>query len=135
MRAFRIFGCWLLAGALLAILGCGSSAYVKKGPEVKTNTVKINNCSANPDWVQVAKNDTLTWIIDPPDGHSYSINFTKSTPISVPTVSPGQGHTVTGDFWCNTFGSVIGSWCEYQYNLIQDGTKTCPDPGVHVVPQ
>jgi len=134
MRAFRICGCWLLLVPLLGILGCGGSAYVKKGPEMKTNTVKISNCKADPDTVQVPKDDTLTWTIDPPDGHTYSINFPKSTPVSSSTVPTGQGQKVNGDFWCNNLGGISTSLCVYPYNLVQDGTKICPDPGVHVVP-
>jgi hypothetical protein len=134
MRTSRRGGCWLLLVLLLSILGCGGSTYVKKGPETKSNTVKISNCNATPDWVQVAKNDTLTWNIDPPDGHTYSINFPGSTPVSSPTVPPGTSQKVTGDLLCSTLGWIKGGLCEYQYNLIQDGTKTCPDPGVHVIP-
>ena len=135
MRAFRIGGYWLMLFPLFGILGCGGSAvYIKKGVETKTNTVKINNCNATPDWVQVLKNDTLTWIIDSSDGHTYSVNFPSSAPISSHTVPPGQGQKVTGDFLCTTLGWINGHYCEFQYNLIQDGVKTCPDPGVHVVP-
>ena len=132
MRAFRIFGCLLLASALLGIAGCAKS-YVKKGAETQSNTVTINNCSATPDWVKVPRGQTLTWTISPPDGHTYSINFPGSSPVASSTVPPGQAQKVVGDFWCNTLG-WMGSYCEFQYNLIQDGRKTCPDPGVHVVP-
>jgi plastocyanin len=134
MRAFRICGCWLLSVALLGILGCGNTTYTKKGPEVKTNTVKISNCKADPDTAQVPKGDTLTWTIDPSDTHTYSIKFTKSTPVSSSTVPTGQGQKVTGDFFCNTLGGISTSLCVYSYNLVQDSSKTCPDPGVHVVP-
>lgn len=134
MRAFRICSCLLLAGLLLGIPGCASSTYVKKGSEVKTNVVKISNCKADPDTARVAKNDTLTWTIDPPEAHTYSIQFPKSSPVSSSTIPPGQGQKVNGDFWCNTFGGPNSSLCVYGYNLIQDGSKTCPDPGVHVVP-
>jgi len=134
MRAFRICGCSLLAGVLLGMAGCGNSSYVKKGAEVKTNVVKISNCKADPDTAQVPKNKMLTWKIDPPDGHTYSINFSKSKPVSSSTVPTGQDQKVTGDGWCTVGGWLISSWCEYPYNLIQDASKTCPDPGVHVVP-
>ena len=47
MRGFRICSCGLFLVPLLGLLGCGSSAYVKKGPELKTNTVKIElTCNA-----------------------------------------------------------------------------------------
>lgn len=139
MRGFRICSCGLFLVPLLGLLGCGSSAYVKKGPELKTNTVKISNCNANPDTVQVPEGDTLTWTIDPPDGHTYSISFPKSKPVPSPSVPTGQGQTVTGDFWCNHLGGISSSLCLYPYNLIQDGGvqnggKNCPDPGVHIVP-
>ncbi|MGA8618626.1 MAG: hypothetical protein WB660_08940 [Candidatus Sulfotelmatobacter sp.] len=135
MRVFRICGCLLLLVPLIGILGCGGSSYVRKGPETKTNMVKISNCKADPDTVLVPKNDTLTWTIDPPDGHSYSIKFPKSAPVSSSTVPTGQGQKINGDFWCNTFGGISTSLCVYPYNLVQDDTKIiCPDPGVHVVP-
>jgi hypothetical protein len=133
MRVFRICGCVLLLVPLSGILGCGG-AYVKKGPETKTNTVKISNCTADPDTAKIPKNYTLTWIADPPDGHNYSIKFPKRTPVSSSMVSTGQAQKVTGDFWCNTLGGISTSLCVYPYNLVQDDTKTCPDPGVHVGP-
>jgi len=136
MRVFRICSCLLLFAPLLGIVGCGgSSAYVKKGPEVKTNTVKVSNCKADPDTVQVAKNDPLIWTVDPPDGHTYSIKFPHARPVSSSTVPIGQTQTVTGDGWCNSLGGIINSLCVYPYQLIQDGATTCPDPGVHVVPR
>jgi len=134
MRAFRICSCLLLAGLLLGIPGCASSTYVKKGPEVKTNVVKISNCKADPDTVQVPKDQMLTWKIEPPDGHTYSISFPKRKPVSSSTVPPGQDQKVTGDGWCTAGGWLISTWCEYPYNLIQDSSTICHDPGVHVVP-
>jgi hypothetical protein len=119
MRAFRIGGYWLMLFPLLGILGCGGAGYIKKGPETKANTVKINNCNATPDWARVMKKDTLTWIIDPADGHTYSVNFPNSTPISSHTVPPGQGQKVTGDFKCTTLGWINGNYCEFQYSLIR----------------
>ena len=132
MRTFRICGCFLMLFPLLGILGCTKSAYVKKGPEVRTNTVKISACTANPDTARVPKGTTLTWIIDPPDGHSYSVSFPNRTPVSSSTVPIGQAQTVTGDFWCNSLGWTSPGLCLYGYNVVQDGSKTCPDPGVHV---
>jgi hypothetical protein len=134
MRTLRICG-WLLLIPLVLNLGCTKSSYVQKGPEVETNTVKISNCVANPDTVRVHKGGTLIWTIDPPDGHTYSINFPQSTPVSSHTVPIGQTQNVTGDFWCSLLGSISTSACLYGYTPIQDpGTvnKTCPDPGVHV---
>jgi len=135
MRVFQICGCLLLSAPLLGIVGCGGSAYVKKGPEVKASTVKVNNCKAEPDTAQVFKNDPLIWTVDPPDGHTYSIKFPHATPVASPSVPIGQTQNVSGDLWCNSLGGVITSLCVYPYDLIQDGTKTCPDPGVHVVPR
>lgn len=132
MKDFRTCACFLLLVPLLGSLGCTKSAYVKKGPEVRTNTVKISACTANPDTARVSRGSTLTWIIDPPDGHSYSVTFPKSTPVSSPTVATGQAQTVNGDFWCNSLGWANSGLCYYAYNLVQDGNKTCPDPGVHV---
>jgi hypothetical protein len=134
MRAFRICGRWLFLVPLLGLFGCGSSAYLKKGPEVKTSTVTIKNCTATPDTVQIPEGDTLTWINDPSDTHAYSISFPKHKPVPSPSVPTGQGQTITGDFWCNHLGGISSSLCLYPYNLIQDGSKTCPDPGVHIVP-
>ena len=134
MRASRIY-CWVLTVSLVGILGCnGSSSYTRKGPETKTNTVTINNCDATPDTAQVSRGDNLTWNNDPSDTHSYSIRFKGHTPFSSSTIPPGQSQKVTGEFWCNTFGGLHGNFCQYGYNLVQDGTKTCPDPGVHIVP-
>ena len=132
MRVFRICGYLLLLVPLLGNVGCGGPAYVMKGPEVETNTVKISNCKADPDTVKVPKGDTLTWIIDPHDGHAYSIKFPKSKPVSLSTVPTGQGQKVIGDFWCNYGGWASTNLCKYSYNLVQDGASTCPDPGVHV---
>jgi len=134
MRAFKICGCALLVAVLIGILGCDNNSYVRKGAEVKANVVTINNCTATPDTVKVPKGETLTWKIDAGDLHSYSIQFPKSTPLSSSSVPPGQDQTVTGDGWCNHGGWLVESWCVYRYNLIQDGSKTCPDPGVHVGP-
>jgi hypothetical protein len=134
MRTFRICGCWLFLVPLLGFLGCGSSGYVAKGPELKSNTVTINNCNANPDTVQVPEGNTVNWIIDPSDTHTYSISFPKHKPVASPTIQTGQGQTIIGDGWCNHVGWIKPSLCLYPYNLIQDGGKTCPDPGVHIVP-
>jgi plastocyanin len=135
MRAFsiRILGCLLLAGALLVVAGC-TKTYVKKGLETQSNTVNINNCAATPDWVKVPRGQTLTWTVNPPDGHAYSIKFPDDTPVGSSSVSTGQPQNVTGDFRCNNLSWINPNYCEFQYNLIQDGSKTCPDPGVHVGP-
>jgi len=138
MRVLKICGCLLLLAPLLGTLGCGGSAYVKKGPEVEAktvkNTVKISNCKADPDTVKVPDGDTLTWVVDPPDGHTYSIiDFPKSRPVPTPTVPIGQPQKVKKDFWCKTLGGISTSLCVYPYNPVQDGTP-CPDPGVHVGP-
>ncbi len=129
MRSLKICSCLLLAGLLLGIAGCAKSAYVKKGPEVLTNVVKINNCKADPDTAKVPKGQTLTWTIDPVDGHSYSIHFPGRKPIASADAPTGQAQTVIGDTQCSLSFGLFG---EYGYNLIQDDTKTCPDPGVHV---
>ncbi len=137
MRALRIGSPCLLLIPLLVSFGCGNSAYVQKGAEIYTNTVKISNCKAVPDTALVHKGDTLTWKIDPPESHTYSVNFRKGKPFSSATIPPGQGQNVTGDLWCNTLGGISPGLCKYGYDLIQDpdpqnnGTK-CPDPGVHV---
>lgn len=135
MRASKIFGCWLLLVPLLGVVGCGKSAYVHKGPEVYATTVKVSACKADPDTVLVHKGDTLTWIVDPPDGFTYTISFPSNKPISSTTVPTGQGQNVTGDFWCTVLGGISPGKCVYPYNLTQSGsggTTTCPDPGVHV---
>jgi plastocyanin len=137
MRALTIGSSCLLLIPLLVSSGCGNSAYVQKGPETYTNTVKISNCKADPDTALVHKGDTLTWTVDPVDGHTYSVKFPKGKPFSSSTIPPGQGQNVTGDTWCNTLGWISPGFCKYGYDVIQDpdpqnhGTK-CPDPGVHV---
>jgi len=131
MRTFGI--CCVLCVPLLGTLGCNNKPYTKKGPEIKTKMVTITNCNANPDTAQVHKQDDLTWNIDPSDSHSYSITFKGHTPFSSSTVPPGQSQKVVGDSSCNYFGWIAGDNCVYAYDLIQDGTKTCPDPGVHIV--
>jgi hypothetical protein len=140
MRVFRICGCLLLLVLLPGILGCGSRAYVKKGPEVdaKTvnNTVTICNCKANPDTVKIPENQILTWVVDSHDVNTYSISFPKKSPFSSSTVPTGQGLKVKKDFWCKTLGAISTSLCVYPYNLIQypkdTPPTTCHDPGVHV---
>jgi hypothetical protein len=135
MGISRICSCLLLLATLLGISSCSGSTYVKKGPETKTNTVKISSCKANPDTAQVPRNDNLTWIIDPPDGHTYSVVFPKSTPFSLSTIQTGQAQRVNGTFLCNALGAISTGLCVYPYNLLQNDTKIiCPDPGVHVVP-
>jgi hypothetical protein len=137
MRALRTGGSCLVLIPLLVSFGCGNSAYVKKGPEIYTNAVKISNCKADPDTAVVHKGDTLTWTIDSLDSHTYSVNFPNRKPFSSSTIPPGQGQNVTGDLWCNTLGGISSGLCVYSYDLIQNpdpqnhGTK-CPDPGVHV---
>jgi hypothetical protein len=136
MRASRIFGGWLLLVPLLGVLSCSKVGYVHKGPEVYTTTVKVSACKADPDTVQVHKGDTLTWIVNPPDGFTYTISFPNNKPISSTTAPTGQGQSVTGDVWCTTLGWISSSKCVYPYNLVRSGggggTTTCPDPGVHV---
>lgn len=135
MRAFKIVSCLWMLGALLSVVGCGgASTYVKKGAEKKTDTVTINNCKADPDTALVPKGSTLTWINDPLESppHTYTIQFPGKKPIASATAPTGQGQTITGDFACSTFGWISSSHCMYPYNLVQDGSKTCPDPGVHV---
>src|SRR5436853_7927751 len=99
MRALTGWSCLAIAASLLTA-GCSRSIYVTKGPEVATDTVKVSNCKADPDTVRVPKGSTLTWTIDPPDGHTYSISFPHRKPISSATAPTGQGQNVTGDFWC-----------------------------------
>ena len=111
MRALRIVSSCLLLIPLLVNFGCGNSAYVQKGPAKYTNTVKISGCKADPDTALVHKGDTLTWNIDPPDGHTYSVKFPKGKPFSSSTIPPGKAQNVTGDFWCNTLGGISsGLW-------------------------
>lgn len=132
MRAYRVWACCVLSVPLLGIVGCSNATYVRKGPETPTNAVTIKNCAANPDTALVAKGDTLTWNIDASDSHTYSIKFPQHTPFSASNVPPGQAQKANGDFWCNTLGGINSNLCLYSYNLVQDGSKTCPDPGVHV---
>ena len=133
MRAFRLCVSGLLA-ALLALTGCGARPYVKKGPEKKSDTVTINNCVADPDTVKVPKGHTLTWNLDPRESppHTYAIKFGSKKPIANGTAPTGQGQTVTGDTSCTLFGWISSKNCLFPYQLIQDGSKTCKDPGVHV---
>lgn len=132
MRGFRICVYLLLVVPLLDIVGCGGPAYVMKGPEVETNLVTVSNCKAVPDTALVSKEDTLTWIKDQNDPHTYSIKFRKRKPVSLDTVPTGQGQKVNGDFACNWGGWADKNWCLYAYDLIQDGVTRCKDPGVHV---
>ena len=135
MRAFRICGCLWLLGALLSVVGCGgANSYVKKGPEKATNTVTINNCKADPDTVLVPKGSTLTWVNDPLESppHTYIVKFHDKKPIASATAPTGQGQTITGDTACTALGWISSSHCMYPYDLIQDGTTICKDPGVHV---
>lgn len=132
MSACRVWACCVLSVPLLSIVGCSSAPYVRKGPETPTNTVKINNCAANPDTALVAKGDMLTWNIDASDHNQYLIKFRQHTPFATSAVPPGQAQKANGDFWCNTLGGINGNLCVYGYDLVQNGSKTCPDPGVHV---
>ena len=133
MRAFQLCVSGLLA-ALLALKGCGASPNVKKGPEKKSDTVTINNCIADPDTVKVPKGHTLTWNVDPQESppHTYTIKFGSKKPLANGTAPTGQGQTVTGDTSCTLFGWISSNNCMFPYQLIQDGSKTCKDPGVHV---
>jgi len=133
MGAFRLCLSALLA-ATLGLTGCGAHSYVKKGPEKPSDTVTINNCVADPDTVKVPKGHTLTWNVDPLESpkHGYTIKFGSKKPIANPTAPTGQGQIVTGDISCTLFGWISANNCLFPYQLIQDGGKTCPDPGVHV---
>jgi plastocyanin len=137
MRAFRICSCMLLAGALSGISGCGLSAsYTAKSPEVKTNAVTITNCTATPDTAKIDEGDSLTWTATPPDGHTYAVHFPDRRPIPAADAPTATPQPITADGPCkHSFGLL---WCKYGYNVIQDPntnhSKTCQDPGVHVVP-
>jgi hypothetical protein len=132
MRAFRVCGCCLLLLPLLGVFGCSRSAsYVKKGPEVKTDTVKIlANCTADPDTAGVPRGHTLTWNV--PDS-TYTIHFPKNKPIASADPTPGHGQSVTGDFGCNYLGGISDTFCVYEYDVMKD-SKKCSDPGIHVIP-
>jgi len=127
MRTFRI--CWILCVPLLGILGCTNSNH--KGEPI---TVTITNCKADPEMVEVYRGDDLTWKIAPSDNQKYSISFKGHTPVSSSTFPAGQSHKVTGDPWCNVLGRFRDDYCRYRYDLVPDGSKTCADPGVHIVP-
>jgi len=136
MKRPRICANCLLSILLIGILGCGGSvSYLKKGPEVITNTITINNCLATPDTAQVPDNTIVTWIVDTSDSHTYSINFPKSKPFPTSTISPGKGQTAQRDSACKYFSWLNANYCVYAYNLIQVGVQTCKDPGLHVTPQ
>jgi hypothetical protein len=137
MREFKICGYLVLFGALLSAGGCsGVNSYLKKGPEKATNTVTINNCKADPDTALVPKGSTLTWMNDPLESppHVYTVKFRGKKPIASMTAPIGQAQAIIGDFACSSLGWISVSHCIYPYDLIQDGTTTCPDPGVHVGP-
>ena len=131
MRAFTI--CCVLCGPLLGILGCSNNAYTKKGPEVMKGSVTITNCNANPDTVQVHRGDDLTWNIDRLTAVVIR-SVSKGTHLSPrPRFLPGRARKQTEISGATPSGECTG-YCRYRYDLIQDGTKTCPDPGVHIVP-
>jgi hypothetical protein len=143
MRTIRGYGYCLLLVQLLGIVGCEERKYqpVYTGVDV---TVKFNNCVATPDWQPLHLKDRVTWKIDPAEtpSHTYSINFTTSpVPSSTYTVSPGPGtspQTVAGSAQCGASPypppSSTNVSCYFPYKLIQDGTTSCPDPGLHVTP-
>jgi plastocyanin len=139
MRASKI-GCLLVLSGAAVMLNCGgSTAYTKKGPEKPGNTVTINNCNADPDTIAVHKGDVVTWNVDPLESpkHTYSVSFSGRKPIASSTAPTGQGQNITSDFWCNNGNWIYEKWCVYGYNLIQTDVsppKTCPDPGVHIIP-
>lgn len=136
MKAFKTISSLMLTGALLGFSGCATSTYVRKGADVKTDTVKIKDCTADPDTALVPKGKNLTWVVDPLESppHTYTVQFQGKKPIASSTAPTGQAQQVNGDLSCTVFGGISASACLFPYNLIQDGTKKCPDPGVHVVP-
>lgn len=121
--------------SMLGILSCNNNdaSYIKKGAEIKTNTVTITDCVASPDTVQINLNDTLTWVNDSSDKNQYKIHF-KKTPLTANDLTTGQGQKVKGDFWCNQLHSIHAAYCVYQYDLVKVGVGACKDPGVHVIP-
>jgi len=138
MRAFRLCLSALLA-AILGLTGCGPRAYVRKGPEKKSNFVTIKECVADPDTVRVAKGDTLTWKVDTLESskYTYTIDFHSKKPIKNSTAPTGQGQTITGDTSCTLLGWIIPNNCLFPYDLVQQDisthiSTTCHDPGVHV---
>src|ERR1700692_1490253 len=133
MKTFGSLGCALLLLSMLGILSCNNASYVRKGAEVKTNTVTITDCVASPDTVQINLNDTLTWLNDSSDKNQYTIHFER-TPLPANDAPTGQGQKVKGDFWCNHLHSIHADYCVYPYDLIKADGKKCPDPGVHVTP-
>ena len=139
MKAFRLCGCLLLTGTLLFLSGCAEApTYTFKGAEQETSVVVIKDCASTPDLVKVKNKTPLHWEVK--DNATYIINFSGSLPIqsSVPVVSaslPDSPHTVQGGTGCSSvFPSLCGT---YRYTLTQvmnNVSKLCPDPGVHVVP-
>ena len=132
MRAFRICDCCLLLLALLGILGCEQLGIVKVDPP-KPYTLKITvtsvKCTVTPNDLKVHVNDMLTW--NGPAGYSVQFNNGYS-PVPAPVVL-GQTQTVTGGNKCSKPVSNDPN-CYFPYDVLKGDGTTCPDPGIHVIP-
>jgi hypothetical protein len=102
--------------------------------------VVIKDCAATPDLVRVKNKTNVHWEVDKNDKATYIITFSGGPPIqgSVPVVSASlqdNAHTVKGGMGCSSiFPSLCGTYPYKLTRVMPDASKTCPDPGVHVVP-
>jgi len=135
MKKSNIFTSLLLAPVwvlLLMSLGCKHAGH---GGAFTPQVVHILNCTATPKTIDVHEDDTIQWIVDPPDAKVYTIKFGGRKPVpshSFPSTSPPQ--PVKADLLCTV---LPGSKCYYDYTMTpitNPPSSACNDPGVHVTP-
>ncbi len=125
MKAFKIFGLCLIAGAMLSGSRCSRPA--KRGPMDKVAIV--TDCKPSEDPVEVILGDTVKWDFGPPSSHSYAVHFKHRTPFLTKDPPITEKNKIKGDSLCS---GTLGLLCYYEYVITKDGGKPCVDPGVHV---
>lgn len=128
----------LLMTSAMFLIACGGSTtrYQPKHPEIKSDTVTITKCDANPDMVDVYDGQTLTWKVN--DADTYTITFSGSSPVPInvsqASSSSPDAQTIHKTWGCRYGGWLSDNYCKYDYSL-KNGTSTvCPDPGIHIIP-
>jgi len=132
----------LLVSSLVVAVACGggsnASHFNAKHPEKKSDTVKISQCDADPDMVDVSDGQTLTWKVDNTDPVTYTISFASSSPVpsavSHASSSSPNAQVIHKTLGCSLWGWISDDSCKYYYSLQNGPSTVCPDPGVHIIP-
>jgi hypothetical protein len=145
LKPARILGCRVLLIPILGLVSCYYSE-AQQACEVDIIQESQNTCAVKVKPPCTTTSDPTVPMVDPDNGDTviwntlgYTISFKpiavlgatfQHTPFTSPTFPSGPPpRPVKRDFWCN---SLLRK-CYFNYGLKQ-GTQTCADPGVQVVP-